>query len=307
MAHEAGWAVRALHRSPRQESKGVETYLGDVTDIAMLRKASEGVEAVVHAAGLAHVFAARNSQFARFYEINEAGTSNVVEAALGAGVSHIVLVSSVSVYGSYPGAQCDETLPCRPHGHYAMSKWGGELKAIEGMANGAGALSILRFATIYGEGDRGNVAKLIRALDLGRFIWPGPGTNQKSLIYRQDAASACLCVLERPASGVEIFNVSSSPASMTEIVTAICQALGRPVPRLRIPLPVLRCAGTFARAVGDPGNFNHRLDKFIHDDVYSGEKFRKMFNFAPAVSLAEGMRREVDWLKGRSPQPDGKS
>ena len=300
MAHEAGWTVRALNRTRRLEIKEVETYVGDIGDVAMLRKASEGVAAIVHAAGLAHVFGARSKDSAPFYEVNEAGTGNVVEAALDAGVSHIVLVSSVSVYGSYPGIECDETIPCRPQGHYAISKRRGELKAIERMAKGEGALSILRFATIYGEGDRGNVAKLIRALDRGRFVWPGSGLNQKSLIYKEDAARACLCALERPTPGTQVFNVSSAHASMREIVTAICQALGRPIPRLEIPLPFLKASGAIARAIGDPGHVNKRLRKFIHDDVYSGAKFNEAFSFIGAVSLGEGMRREVDWLKGHS-------
>ena len=182
-----------------------------------------------------------------------------------------------------------------------MSKWRGELRAAERMANGGGTLSILRFATIYGEGDRGNVAKLIRALDHGLFVWPGSGQNQKSLIYKHDAARACLCALERPVSGTEFFNVSSSPASMREIVAAICQALGRPVPRLGISTPMLRAGGAIFRAFGDPGYLNQRLQKFIHDDVYSAEKFQKTFSFCPAVSLTEGMRREVDWFKRSIP------
>lgn len=302
LAHEAGWAVRALHRSPRQELKGVETYVGDIADVSMLRKASEGAAAVVHAAGLAHVFGARTWDSARFYEVNEAGTANVVEAALKAGVSHFVLVSSVSVYGSYPGVKCDETIRCRPQGPYAMSKWQGEQRAIERMAKGEGVLSILRFATIYGEGDRGNVAKLIRALDQGRFIWPGSGQNQKSLIFKEDAARACLCALERQASATDVFNVSAPPASMREIVAAICQGLGRPIPRLGIPGPLLKAVGAFSQRIGDPGHLNERLRKFVRDDVYDGSKFEATFNFSPTVSLFEGLLREINSLRAETIQ-----
>lgn len=303
MAREAGWTVRALYRNPRKVD-GIESCVGNIGEIATLRKASEGVAAVVHAAGMAHVFGASARNPTRFYEVNEAGTDNLVQAALGAGVSHIVLVSSVAVYGTHADAECDETIACQPQGHYAKSKWQGEQRAIERMTKGDGALTILRFATIYGEGDRGNVARLIGALDRGRFIWPGSGENQKSLIYRQDAARACICALERPARGTELFNVSSSPASMRAIVTTICGALGRPTPRLEIPLPVLKTVGAIWRAVGDPGHLDQRLQKFIRDDVYSGQKFERTFSFSPQVSLVQGMRREVEWLKGRAAGPD---
>jgi nucleoside-diphosphate-sugar epimerase len=165
------------------------------------------------------------------------------------------------------------------------------------MAKGRGALTILRFATIYGEGDRGNVAKLIGALDRGRFIWPGSGNNQKSLIYKEDAARACLRALKRSEHGTEIFNVSAMPASMREIVAAICQTLGRSVPRLGIPLSLLRAVGTMSLRIGDPCQFGQQLQKFVHDDVYDGSKFEIAFNFCPAISLSEGMRREVNYLR----------
>jgi nucleoside-diphosphate-sugar epimerase len=300
LAHAAGWHVRAFDRNPRMQIEGVEMFVGDIGDTALLRKASEGVTAIVHAAGLAHVFGPSAKDSAAFNTINEAGTGSVVDAALESGVPHVVLVSSVSAYGSYPGAKCDESVPCQPQGPYAISKWRGELRATERMAKGRGSLTILRFATIYGEGDRGNVAKLIGALDRRRFIWPGSGQNQKSLIYKEDAARACLCALERPVSGTEVFNVSAQPASMREIVSAICQALGRPIPRLGIPLALLKAVGAISGRMGDPGQLGQRLQKFIHDDVYDGSKFEATFDFCPVISLSEGMRREVEFLQAQT-------
>jgi len=168
------------------------------------------------------------------------------------------------------------------------------------MSIGRGSLTILRFATIYGEGDRGNVAKLIGALDRGLFIWPGSGLNQKSLIYKEDAARACLGALRCPVSGAEVFNVSAQPATMREIVSSICQALGRPVPRLTIPLSLLKAAGAISRTMGAPGHLDRRLQQFIRDDVYDGAKFEATFGFCPTVSLSEGIRREVDYLRSQT-------
>ena len=71
------------------------------------------------------------------------------------------------------------------------------------------ALTILRLATLYGEGDPGNVGRLIRTLDRGRFLWIGDGSNRESLLYKGDAARACMAVAERPASGINIYNVSA--------------------------------------------------------------------------------------------------
>lgn len=300
LAHLAGWQVRAFDRDQRIQPEGVEIAKGDIADRDVLRRTCEGVSAIIHTAGLAHLFGSGAKDATRFNVVNETGTANVLDAAVEVGVPHTVLVSSVSVYGSYVGTQCDETVPCHPKGPYAVSKWQGELRAIERAAKGNISLTILRFVTLYGEGDRGNVAKLIGALDRGRFIWPGSGLNQKCLIYKEDAAYACLAALERPVSGTNIFNVSARPASMREIVSAICRSLGRPVPRFGIPLALLKIVGAISRRMGDPGQLGQRLEKFIHDDVYDGSRFESTFDYRPAISLTEGMRREVEYLQAQT-------
>ncbi len=299
LARTTGWRVRALVRNPQKRIEGVEVIQGDIADPAVLRRACEGVSAVVHAAGLAHVFGPATKDLARFHAVNATGTAQLVGAALEAGVPHIVLASSVSVYGEYFGEKCDESVPCHPESPYATSKRQAEIEAAERTAAVQASLTILRFATIYGEGDHGNVARLIGALDRSRFVWPGSGLNRKSLVYKEDAARACLAALERPLPGTEIFNVAAQPASMREIVSAICCALGRPVPRLGIPMALLRVAGAISHKMGDPGQFGQQLRKFIHDDVYDASRFEATFGFSPAMPLVEGMRREVRWLRIR--------
>jgi nucleoside-diphosphate-sugar epimerase len=300
LALASGWQVRAFVRNWEGEGKGVELVRGDITDLDAVRKACENVSAVVHAAGLAHVFRPRENDLARFLAVNENGTANVVRAAVELAVPKVVLASSVSVYGSYSGVECNETAPCYPQSYYAMSKLLGEQRAIELMANSQGSLRILRLATIYGEGDLGNVSKLISALEKGRFIWPGDGLNRKSLIYKADAARACLRALEDAKPGADIFNVSAQPVTMREIVSAICQALGRPVPRLVIPSGSLKVATTISRSLGDPGQLGRRLEKFIRDDVYNSSKFANACNFVPVTSLMDGIRREVSFQCDRS-------
>jgi nucleoside-diphosphate-sugar epimerase len=291
-----GWHVCAFDRERGRLPAEVEFFDGDIGDPNAMTKAFAGVAALIHAAGLAHVFGPGAKDTARFDAVNETGTANVMEAARTSGVSHIVVVSSVSVYGNYRGDSCNEKVSCQPRSPYAISKWKGELRARECAAKGGIAATILRFATIYGEGDRGNVAKLINALRRGRFVWPGSGLNRKSLIHKEDAARACLRVLERPVSSNEIYNVSAPPVSMREIVSAISEALGHPIPRIGLPLALFRFGGAIARAIGDPGQFEQRLHKFIHDDVYDSSRFESTFDYATEVALIDGIRREVESL-----------
>jgi nucleoside-diphosphate-sugar epimerase len=294
-----GWHVCAFGRKRGPLPAEVEFFKGDIGDPKAMTKALAGVAALIHAAGLAHVFGPEAKDTARFDAVNETGTATVMEAARTSGVPQTIVVSSVSVYGNYRGDSCNEKVPCQPQTPYAISKWKGELRALECAAKGGIAATVLRFATIYGEGDRGNVAKLISALRSGRFVWPGSGLNRKSLIHKEDAARACLSVLERHVSSNDIYNVSAPPVSMREIVSAISEALGRPIPRIGIPLALFRFGGAIARTIGDPGQLEQRLHKFIHGDVYDSSKFGSAFDYATEVTLAEGIRREVESLIAR--------
>ncbi|MBS1802800.1 MAG: NAD(P)-dependent oxidoreductase [Acidobacteria bacterium] len=298
-ARESGWSVRAFDRTLANFPRDVEIVTGDLADEDLISGACSGVSAVIHAAGLAHVFGRAAKDVEQFTAINEQRTARLIKSAVKAGISNVVLVSSVSVYGGYTGETCNEDQPCNPIGPYAVSKWKAEQQAIQHMSGSDASLSILRFATIYGEGDRGNVARLIRSLQSGQFLWLGLGLNQKSLIYKRDAARACIIALESSKPGIHTFNVSSSPTSMREIVSAICGAINRPTPRLAIPQPLLTALGAFQLLLGDPFQLGSRIAKFMRNDVYDASRFNSAFQFQPSTSLAEGLCREVEYLRKR--------
>jgi nucleoside-diphosphate-sugar epimerase len=161
------------------------------------------------------------------------------------------------------------------------------------------ALAILRLATLYGEGNPGNVGRLMRALDRGRFLWIGDGSNRKSLLYRGDAARACMAVAERPASGINIYNVSAPACTMREIVDGIADALGKHPFPVRVPaslalllsrhlsrIPIRRMAG-----------LHQTVKKWLAEDVYDTRRFEEAYGFQTKTSLEDGLKREVDWYR----------
>ena len=292
-----GWLVRATDRRSSAPAAGAEFLAADITDPGALPPVLAGVEAVVHAAGLAHIFRDAAAQATRFTAINEIGTANIAQASVRAGVRHLVLVSSVAVYGGSRPAY-DEAVPCHPTGPYAQSKFRAEERASE-IARSAGMqLTILRLATLYGEGDPGNVARLIRSVDAGRFIWVGGGANRKSLLHRDDAARACLAALQRLEGDPQVYNVAASPYTRREIGAEIAGALGRRVPRWQVPQAAARqLARAAATAPGRLRALSATLEKWLADDVYDGARFQRESGFAPQISLAEGVRREVAWYR----------
>ena len=97
----AGISVRATGIETRCSREVVEYLQADITKSEQIKPVLEGISTVIHVAGLAHIFSPALNSVEIFRQINEIGTANVAAAAAAAGVGHLILISSVSVYGPY--------------------------------------------------------------------------------------------------------------------------------------------------------------------------------------------------------------
>ena len=277
------------------------TQISDKKDVDLLEEIGE-IDVIIHTAGLAHQFGKTSRE--QFFEVNTKGTENICQLAVSLKAEHFIQISSVSVYGNFAGKKqgIDETFECRPKGFYATSKFEAEKIARKICEENKIPLTILRPATVIGEGDFGNVSRLIEAIDNKRFIWIGKGENRKSLIYKKDVAKACLAVLDKKTEKTEVFNVSAEPLKMNEIVSLIAENLGRKVPKIFFPDQVLIKAiktGLKIRKAGKMQNLLNTVEKWIAEDFYPAEKIKSAYNFVPEISAEEALRREVNWYKNK--------
>ena len=258
-----------------------------------------GTRCVVHAAGLAHQFGAAGDEAELFFQANVAATETLAEAAAKAGVKHFVFVSSVSVYGIQNPNVCTEETQCDPDGSYAQSKYDAEQRLIKFVGQTDMQLTILRLATLFGESDPGNIGRLMGAIDSGRFVWIGDGRNRKTLIHRDDAARAIVLAAGRPdGAQVGIYNVAAPPVPMREIVETLASALGKTIPRVRLPQLLVRLPlGVASRIFFVRARASRHLatvQKFLRENLIDAAKFAREFDFSPSVEFAEGIRREVE-------------
>lgn len=300
-ALRSGYPIRATSRSAGSRPDGVESRPADLRDLGALERAFDGATTVIHAAGLAHVFGRSAKNPEAFHAANVLGTLHAMTAAIRSSVRHLVLISSVSVYGGASREPRGELSSCTPEGAYARSKLESERIAIEAAVRGSIRLTILRMATIYGSGDPGNVARLFRTIDRSRFIWIGSGSNRKSLIHKKDAARACFAAARSPGPPVEVFNVSHLPVTMRDVVHTIGRALGRTVPDLRIStkgvLCVLNVVDSLIRRAPFIDRIRATLSKWTSNDSYSANKLQDKLGFIPLISLSEGIEEEADWYR----------
>lgn len=122
---EAGHTPRLMDFRPLETPHSF--IQGDVRRADDVRRAVAGVDAVVHAAAL-HGIHLRNWATHDYWAINVTGTFNVYDAARAAGVTQLVLCSTMGVYGASAQPPADawgvvtEELPCLPADIYGVSK-----------------------------------------------------------------------------------------------------------------------------------------------------------------------------------------
>ena len=131
LADRPEYAFTLLDQTPHPNR---DTVIADIADIASIRPAFEGVDAVVHLAGNADP----NASWQSVLEANVIGTANVMQAASDAEVSQVVFASTTHAIWMYweeaaatgleavADLEIDETAPPRPDTYYAVSKLFGE-------------------------------------------------------------------------------------------------------------------------------------------------------------------------------------
>ena len=305
---DKGYQVRVLIRRPRLPDffpKCVQVVQGDITDSHALQKATVDTDVVFHLAAKLHINNPGPELLSEYKHVNVEGTRGLVEKAHINGVSRLVFFSTISVYGpGLPGTVLNENSPLLPQTLYAQTKCQAEQTALAATKkNSNEPLSVvLRLAAVYGSHMKGNYRRLVRALQKGWFLPLGSGLNRRTLVYDKDVASAALLAAEHPQALGNVYNVTDGKIhTFNEIITAICQALGRGTPRFHIPSkPVQQLAGLADKGLslfGKASPISQSLvEKLLEDVAVSGDKIQRELGFKPQFDLLAGWQQAVSNL-----------
>jgi UDP-glucose 4-epimerase len=295
-----GWRVRSLARhspDPKLLPAEVETLLGDLRDAHVRRRALSGADCVLHLAATLHVTAPDLQSRTDYDSLNVAATAALARDAALAGVRRLVLFSTISVYGDTRGQTATEKTPPSPRTPYARSKRAGEEAVLQARtADGAQIGTVLRLGAVYGPRIKGNYWTLLERLASGGTLPILPGSNRRTVVFVEDVARAALVAAEDWRAAGQTFNVTDGAVhTLTEIVAEMCEALGRPVPRIGIPATVARAIVDTCRPIlrGPFARVPPLVDKYVEDVAVSGSALQCELGFVPAVGLKEGWRRTV--------------
>jgi UDP-glucuronate 4-epimerase len=276
-------ALKRANVEPLRKSPRFRLVEGDIRDNGLVEStfADERFDAVVHLAARAGVRPSL-SQPVLYEEVNCVGTLRLLEAAVAHGRPLFLFASSSSVYGVNSKLPFAEDDPIdRPISPYATTKRAGELHVFTAHYLHRLAAWCLRFFTVYGPRQRPEMAisRFIRSIESREAIpFFGDGSSRRDYTYIDDIADGVEAALDRgaPASGFEIVNLGGAhPVTLSDLVAAIERATGRKAILDRQPL--------------QPGD--------VPITYASVEKAERLLGFRARVTLADGLRRTLDWFR----------
>jgi len=258
----------------------VELAEGDLRDADSVTAAVAGCDAVFHLAAQTIVGVARESPLETF-EVNVRGAWNVFEACREHGASRVVFASSDKAYGASPELPYREDFPLRAAYPYDASKAAADIIA-RSYANAYGLpLAVTRFANIYGGGDLLIPETTIAVLDRRPPVIRSDGSPERDFLHVDDAVAAYLAIetaLDRGEVKGEAFNAGGErPHSVREVVEKIAAVAAEGIE------PEYLGGGT--------------PDGEIDRQYVDSNKLRKLTRWSPRVSLADGLKRTLEWYR----------
>ncbi len=257
----------------------------DYTDVRALAAVLKGVDSVVHVAGLAHVSSKSLADAENAYHLANVDVAvSVAKAAIIAGVSRFVLLSSAGVFGSYspPGGFNDAIEP-KPFDLYTKSKLEGERRVLE-TVGGQMALVILRPPMVYGPNAPGTFNRLCKWVEMGLPLPVGRIFARRSFVGIRNLCSALVAAEASSHTGLLPMLVADrEPVSVAEFATEIARTYGRRSFIIPVPRVILECG---LRSVGLGEEYRRIALPFeLHPS-----RIHSTLNWRAPHSLAEELR-----------------
>jgi UDP-glucuronate 4-epimerase len=210
---------------------------------------------------------------------NLVGLANVLEWARRAGVGHLLLASSSSVYGGDGDGAGTAGRPLSP---YAATKRGGELLAHAWAASWGLPCTALRLFTVYGPWGRPDMAyfAFARAIVEGRPVeLRRGGTMLRDFTFVDDVVEAIVRLVDRPPPAAPF------PWRVLDV------GAGRPAPVLRLLALLEERLGRAALRVLCDGGEGEPLETRADPAALLAET-----GFRPETALEDGIDRFARWF-----------
>lgn len=266
------------------DGSGARLHEGSILDPATLEAVFDGASAIVHLGARPSV--PRSVAEPRpSHEANATGTLNVLEAARAAGMAHVIVASSSSVYGANPVLPKTEDQATRPLSPYAASKLATESYTLAWQASYGLPTLAFRFFNVFGplQPPRHAYSSVVPAFLAAAFEGRplpvhGDGLQSRDFTYVDTVCDVLVDAVLRRVSHPEPLNLAyGSRTNLLELVGIMESLLGRSL---------------------DVEHADARVGDMRHTQA-SNERLLELFPDVVPVDLEEGLRRTIEWFETR--------
>lgn len=266
---------------PLASSGAVEVVSGEIWDRDIMRQAMDGVDTVFHLAALIAIPYSYQAPHA-YVRANVEGTLTVLQAAREAGVQRVIHTSTSEVYGTAQRVPMDERHPISAQSPYAASKAGADQLAQSYWRSFGLPVVTLRPFNTFGprQSARAIVPTIITQCLASRTVALGNVTPSRDVNYVSNIVDAYLLAAEQDAAvGRTIHLGSGREISIEALARLIADLSGIPIKIVTEETRVRPKSSEVERLVAD------------------ATLAKQLLGWMPAVSLEDGLRRTIDWMR----------
>jgi len=296
-----GWKVRSIIRSSSNtkwlDHQDVELHPVGITDIALVAQVLQGADYLFHLAGTTKSI---NEQ--GFYDGNVETTRVVLEAALQAQLTNIVVSSSLAA--SAPAQNrtpVTEETASNPFSMYGQSKVAQEALCKEYMDRLP--ITIVRPPIIFGPRDT-EVFLFFKMVNTGFVTAVGSQEKYLSAVFINDLVRGLMQAASSEAAIGETFFITSEEFySWSQFADEIARALNKKTRTIRIPQALLKPIAAISEGIdrlrGRPATLSREKAREMAQEAWicSAAKATKLFGYRQEWQLKDSVKQTVDWYR----------
>jgi nucleoside-diphosphate-sugar epimerase len=284
-------------------SVGAEILQGDITDPPSLRRACNNVSTVYHAAARVGDW----GPWADFVRVSIDGTRNVIDACVAEGVSRLLHISSISVYGHVngEGRVFDERMPLGQKVHrwsyYTRAKIEAENLVWKAFDARRLHVTVIRPSWMYGPRDRATLPRLIEKIRARKVKIIGDGENRLNLVHAGNVAEAAILAATSERAIGEAYNCCHDGAiTQRQYFNTVAALIGHPAITRTVPYRVAHAAAFLMESFGHlfrtrrpPLVTRYALWLMGRRCFFECEKIKQQLGWRSSVGYEEGIRHAV--------------
>jgi nucleoside-diphosphate-sugar epimerase len=254
-------------------------------------------DALIHLAAIRHRWGVSREEY---FSANVGLTERLLESSAGM-IDQFIYGSSIAVFGWPRKGPINESYSYAPLNAYGKTKVCCEQLLMSRGPNSKPKITIIRPSITYGRSDpTGMLTKLATMLDRGIYATVGSGENRVQLAHVTDIVQGFLKALGNPrAFGRDYIITAQSPIQINRLVELVAHEIGKPAPKLKIPVWPAYCSALFLEgcyAAGlkvtghEPIIAREKIQVMTTDRHYSIARAMDELGYAPAYDYIDGIK-----------------